>query len=121
MVFTLSKTITFEASHQLKHHDGKCARLHGHSWKAVIVCSGDNLISTGAKTNMLIDYGDITKSVQNLLDNYLDHHHLNDTLKTDSPTSEYVAQWLFEKLKLKLPLLKRVIVHETCTSQCIYQ
>jgi 6-pyruvoyltetrahydropterin/6-carboxytetrahydropterin synthase len=120
MVYTLQKTIAFEASHQLVGHDGKCARLHGHSWKAVIVCSGNNLIDDGAKKNMLIDYGDIKKEIKYLLDDYLDHHHLNYTLGTDSPTSEYVAKWLFDKLKPKIPLLNKIVVRETCTSECIY-
>jgi 6-pyruvoyltetrahydropterin/6-carboxytetrahydropterin synthase len=120
MVYTLEKTITFEASHQLISHDGKCARLHGHSWKAIIICSGNSLIDKGPKQNMLIDYKDIKKEVKYLLDNYLDHHHLNYTLQTDSPTSEYVAKWLFINLKIKLPLLKEIVVYETCTSKCIY-
>jgi 6-pyruvoyltetrahydropterin/6-carboxytetrahydropterin synthase len=69
---------------------------------------------------MLIDYGDIKKEVKYLLDDYLDHHHLNDTLQTDSPTSEYVAKWLFNQLKPKLLLLEKIVVRETCTSECIY-
>jgi 6-pyruvoyltetrahydropterin/6-carboxytetrahydropterin synthase len=120
MVYTLEKTITFEASHQLINHDGKCARLHGHSWKAIVICSGNSLIDTGPKQNMLIDYSEIKKQVKYLLENYLDHHHLNYTLQTDSPTSEYVAKWLFTNLKIKLPLLKEIVVYETCTSKCIY-
>ncbi|NES98612.1 MAG: 6-carboxytetrahydropterin synthase QueD, partial [Desertifilum sp. SIO1I2] len=26
------KEFRFEAAHHLPHHDGKCRRLHGHSW-----------------------------------------------------------------------------------------
>jgi 6-pyruvoyltetrahydropterin/6-carboxytetrahydropterin synthase len=120
MVYTLSKIITFEASHQLMNHDGKCARLHGHSWRAAIVCSGNQLIDSGAKQNMLIDYGDIKGAVKDIVDDYLDHHHLNETLKTDSPTSEFLARWLYKKIKPQLPILQEVKVWETCTSECSY-
>ncbi len=39
--FLLKKTFPFEAAHQLKYHDGKCARLHGHSFKLTVVVAGE--------------------------------------------------------------------------------
>jgi 6-pyruvoyltetrahydropterin/6-carboxytetrahydropterin synthase len=69
---------------------------------------------------MVMDYSDIKKSIKPILENYLDHHHLNDTLAIDSPTSEYVAKWIYEKLKPELPQLAGVMVRETCTSSCLY-
>lgn len=121
MIYQLSKIITFEASHRLEHHDGKCARLHGHSWVAEIFIESNDLIDSGHKKNMVMDYSDIKKSIKPLVENYLDHHHLNDTLATDSPTSEYVAKWIYEKLKPELPQLSSVGVKETCTSSCLYR
>ena len=117
----LYKEFRFEAAHQLPHHDGKCARLHGHSWVMRIYLRGDRLQETGPKQGMLFDFGDIKKYVQPLLDQYLDHYHLNDSLGMESPTSEVITQWIYQALqKAKLPGLAAVDIKETCTAGCIY-
>ena len=116
----ISKEFRFEASHQLPNHDGKCARLHGHSWRCVIYVAGKKLMDSGAKQGMLMDYEDIKKQVKPLIDNYLDHYHLNDTTGLANPTSEAIAKWIYERVEAKIPGLIAVRIDETCTSQCIY-
>lgn len=120
-MWLLSKKFTFEASHQLVNHDGKCARLHGHSWRGEIMIEGHALQPDGPKENMTLDYADIKAPLKPIIDLQLDHWHLNDTLKTDMPTSEFVAQWLFNKLVGKLPSLVAVVIEETCTSRCEFR
>lgn len=120
-MYTLTKEFTFEAAHKLHHHDGKCQRLHGHSWKARIVVKGESLQQEGPKQGMLVDYSDISSVVKPVVEEFLDHHYLNDTLKTDSPTSEYIAAWLFGFFSGKIPNLVAVEVDETCTCSCRYQ
>jgi 6-pyruvoyltetrahydropterin/6-carboxytetrahydropterin synthase len=40
--FTLKERFSFEAAHFLPLHDGKCRRLHGHSWVGwVEICGAD--------------------------------------------------------------------------------
>jgi 6-pyruvoyltetrahydropterin/6-carboxytetrahydropterin synthase len=118
----LYKEFRFEAAHQLPHHDGKCARLHGHSWVCRVYVVGDRLQTTGAKQGMLIDFGDLKKYMQPLLEDYLDHYFLNETLAMENPTSEAIAQWVYEQLeKAQLPGLDAVEIRETCTSGCIYR
>lgn len=121
-VWTISKKFTFEASHQLPEHDGKCRRLHGHSWVGWVEYEGTGLIKEGAKAGMLIDYGDIKAVVKPLVDRFLDHHHLNDTLPVTNPTSESIAEWLYKQLKAQWAgeYLKSVTIEETCTSKCTY-
>lgn len=116
----IGKEFRFEASHQLPNHDGKCARLHGHSWRCVIYVAGDQLINTGAKQDMIMDYDEIKKYVKPLLDNYLDHYHLNETTGLTNPTSEAIAKWIYEQLEDQIPGLVAVRIDETCTSQCVY-
>lgn len=119
-MYTLSKEFRFEAAHQLIHHDGKCARRHGHSWKGTVICKGEELHKNGPKEGMLIDYGDISNVVKPIVEAYLDHWDLNETLKTEMPTSEYVARWMYDTLKGLLPNLYAVVIEETCTSRCEY-
>lgn len=118
--WTLSKDFTFEAAHVLPRHDGKCARLHGHSWKLTVEVANDRLETQGPKTGMVMDFVDIKAAVAPLLESKLDHYYLNDSLEMANPTSENVARWVFDRLLPKLPLLRSVTINETCTSACRY-
>jgi 6-pyruvoyltetrahydropterin/6-carboxytetrahydropterin synthase len=115
------KEFRFEAAHRLPHHDGKCQRLHGHSWIGRVYIRGDQLISTGPKQGMLMDFSQLKQYMQPLLDNYLDHHYLNETTGLENPTCEAMAQWIFEQLeKAGLPGLIAIEIQETCTSGTRY-
>lgn len=116
----ISKKFTFEAAHQLPSHQGKCSRLHGHSWVCWVYVSGDALKTEGSETDMVMDYGTIKAVVKPLLDNYLDHYFLNETTQLENPTSERIAQWIFDRIEAELPGLVAVRVDETCTAHCVY-
>ncbi len=119
-MYQISKTFRFEDSHQLPNHDGKCRRLHGHSWVGKVTIQGSILQIEGPKAGMLMDYGDIKKIVDPIVEEYLDHHHLNESLEMMNPTSEHIAEWLFYKLLPNLPNLHSVCIEETCTSAAMY-
>ena len=121
MPWTLKKTFYFEASHQLPNHDGKCARLHGHSWRMDIEVYGTTLNSEGPERGMVVDYGRISEAVKPLLETKLDHWHLNDTTGLTDPTSEALCWWVWQQLKSSVPGINAVIIWETCTSGCRYQ
>jgi 6-pyruvoyltetrahydropterin/6-carboxytetrahydropterin synthase len=117
----LTKEFRFEAAHKLPKHDGKCARLHGHSWRGIVYIASNTLVESGPKEGMVIDYAEIKNYIKPLLENYLDHHYLNETLELKSPTSENVAKWIYEKLvQSSLPGLIAIKIEETCTSGCFY-
>lgn len=119
-MFRLEKRFSFEASHQLMNHDGKCRRLHGHSWQGVAILLGLDVEGTGPKKGMLVDFGDIGAVIEEMVEAHLDHWHLNDSLITDSPTSEMVAKWCFDYLYPKLPMLAAIRIEETCSSAAEY-
>ena len=119
MRFRLAKTFTFEAAHSLPGFpDGhKCRRLHGHSFRVDIICEGD----LPAGQHHLIDYGDIARIVRPIIDDELDHRHLNEISGLEHPTSEMIAVWLWRRIHPHLPLLIEIEVHETCTSRCVFR
>lgn len=119
-MFELEKTFTFEAGHVLKYHDGKCCRPHGHSYELTVKLRGDTLITEGPKQNMLTDFHDIDRVVEPMIDQYLDHRWLNDTLKTDSSTVEFISKWIYEYLEPHLPYLCAVTLNETPSSKVTY-
>lgn len=119
-MFDLEKIFHFEAGHALTHHDGKCRQPHGHSYILVIHIQANSLIKEGPKRNMVMDFSDITAHVNPMIRDYFDHHWLNETLQTDSPTVEFMAHWIYHYLKPHLPLLHGITLHETATSKVTY-
>jgi len=118
MTVRLIKTFSFEAAHLLPTFpDGhKCRRLHGHSFSVEVHVEGP----VDATRGYLLDYGDI-KAAFDPLHQSLDHRYLNEIAGLENPTSENLAAWIWRRLKPALPLLSRVVVHETCNSRCEYR
>ncbi len=112
------KEFTFEAAHRLPNvpPGHKCARLHGHSFRIELHVQGPEDSSLG----WVMDFGDIKAAFQPLLDK-LDHYYLNEIEGLENPTSERLAQWIWQRLIPRLPILSQVVVRETCTTGCIYR
>lgn len=70
---------------------------------------------------MIIDFSDVSAVVKPMITEYFDHKWMNESLKTDSPTVEYMAKWIFDYLNPRLPLLTAVTVYETATSKATYK
>ena len=119
--FTLRKKFSFEAAHFLPQHDGKCRRLHGHSWVGWVEVVGEELKSEGSQAGMVVDFACLSSMVKPMVDEYLDHHCLNESLPLESPTSEAVAKWVFDHLQAVGLELSAVTIEETCTSVCTYR
>jgi 6-pyruvoyltetrahydropterin/6-carboxytetrahydropterin synthase len=118
MKLELRKTFQFEAAHLLPNlpQEHKCRRLHGHSFRAEIVVSGECDPTLG----WVMDYADISESFKPIWEQ-LDHRYLNEIAGLENPTSENIAVWIWEKLKPILPLLTEVVVAETCTARCVFR
>jgi 6-pyruvoyltetrahydropterin/6-carboxytetrahydropterin synthase len=112
------REFTFEAAHRLPNvpEGHKCARLHGHSYLAMVHVLGP----AGEDTGWVQDFGDI-KVAFKPLEEQLDHHYLNEVPGLENPTSEVLAKWIWDRLVEELPNLTEVRVRETCTSGCIYR
>lgn len=130
---------TFEASHVLPKHPGKCSHLHGHSWLLRVYVSG----VINPETGFVVDYADLKKVVRENVIDVLDHQHLGHGdlvtpyVSRDEaqrqypavfgsdfyPTSENLSKKIFEILRpLIHPLgarLEKVEVRETLSSLAI--
>ncbi|MBN8738674.1 MAG: 6-carboxytetrahydropterin synthase QueD [Lysobacterales bacterium 69-70] len=113
----LFKTFQIEAAHRLPMVPAghKCSRLHGHSFRIDIHVSGP----LDPQFGWVMDFADIKLAFAPLFD-ALDHRYLNEIDGLANPTSENLAIWIWQQLKPGLPLLSKVVVHETCTSGCSY-
>jgi 6-pyruvoyltetrahydropterin/6-carboxytetrahydropterin synthase len=112
------RAFTIESAHRLPHVPAghKCARLHGHSFRLELYLRGP----VDATAGWVMDFADVKAAFQPTYDR-LDHQYLNDIPGLENPTSENLARWIWEQMKPLLPLLSKVVVHETCTSGCVYQ
>jgi 6-pyruvoyltetrahydropterin/6-carboxytetrahydropterin synthase len=112
------KEFSFEAAHRLPHvpEGHKCARLHGHSFQARIYVEGE----IHAEQGWVMDFADIKRHFEPIYQ-ALDHHYLNEIPGLDNPTSEILAQWIWERLKPNLSGLSKIEIRETCTSGCVYR
>lgn len=117
MIVTLAKEFHFEASHRLLHlpDSHPCHHLHGHSYRVIVEVTGE----VDTKTGFLIDYADLKAVVQPVI-NRVDHKHLNDIPGMTYTSAEDIARWLWDNLKPSLPLLSRIIIHETASTRCEY-
>lgn len=95
---TIGKEYKFEAAHHLPNHRGKCAALHGHSYKVGVCLTGPTWANPGASDDrMVMDFGDLDAIVKPVID-ALDHSDLNDPegyaqkqLELGRPTAEALA------------------------------
>lgn len=95
MVVTATKRFTFDACHFLPGHKGKCANMHGHTYKleVTIMREGGKVqpADSGSDAGMVMDFSDLKKLVNEAVIERFDHHNLNDVL-TYRPTAENMAE-----------------------------
>jgi 6-pyruvoyltetrahydropterin/6-carboxytetrahydropterin synthase len=84
----------FDAAHSLPGYKGKCANLHGHTYKVELVVEGPV-----GKNGFVMDFYDLKRVLALALDD-LDHRCLNDLLQ--NPTAELIAEHICSRLKKEL-------------------
>lgn len=108
MFCTIRKRYTFEASHQLPWHQGKCQRLHGHSYKLEVFARA-SLNDNG----IVMDFDDISALVSEHVIKAFDHQHLNDFL--DNPTAENIVSHILLVLREQDQRIFKARLYETET------
>lgn len=119
MKVELVKEFTFEAVDRLPHFPAghQCPPLQSHSFRVAVTVESE--VDCRAQTGHLVDYEDIQKAMQPLLDQYLDHAYLNEIEGLENPASENISKWIWDRLKDRLPGLKRVSLQERCAGSHI--
>jgi 6-pyruvoyltetrahydropterin/6-carboxytetrahydropterin synthase len=117
-MFRLRVETTFAAAHNVVESNGKCEKLHGHTWTVELFVLSEKLEPNG----MVIDFAVLKTALQKVTDK-LDHTYLNEIDELDNPTSENIAKYYFNQLKKILPekpKLEKVRVWESPKSWCEY-
>jgi len=84
----------FDAAHHLPGYDGKCSRVHGHTYKTEVIIDGPV-----GEDGVVMDFYSLKKSVSTALED-LDHRDLNEIVP--NRTAEHIAGWIFQRLKRDL-------------------
>jgi len=108
----------FEAAHRLPRvpEGHKCSRLHGHSFRVELAIDGP----VDPQTGWVIDFAELERRWAPL-HALLDHRYLNEVPGLENPTSEVLAQFIWQSIQPSLAVLSRVTVYETCESRCEYE
>ncbi len=133
----ITKVFTFDAGHRLSDYEGKCKRLHGHTYHLEVTVEGEL-----NKKGMVMDFGDLKSIFNEDIDSKFDHRFMlkigdkyNEAIakalpKGDgsicwvdyNPTAENIAKDILEILKKKLSepaigaKIAKVRLYETPTS-----
>jgi 6-pyruvoyltetrahydropterin/6-carboxytetrahydropterin synthase len=99
MSFRVSKRYGFSASHVLDGlgDDHPCSRLHGHNYEVEVIAEAPELDERG----FVVDFRELD-GVKQMIDQVLDHRHLNDVLK-GQPSAEVLARFVYDWCRANLP------------------
>lgn len=121
----VTKRTGFEAAHNLPNYDGKCANIHGHSYKLEATFSGviDVDLKEGEPSTeaMVCDFSELSKILKQVVGQY-DHSMLNGFFTY--PTAEVMVVRIFEEIQSKCPSDVKVVsvrLWETETSYAEYK
>ena len=116
-MFEVKIETSFSSAHHLLNYKGKCENMHGHNWKVEVTLRGNEL----DKSNILVDFKVLKREVNDIVE-YLDHKDLNELpeFSNESPSSEFIARYIYKKTKEKFIQTYRVDVWETPTSRASY-
>jgi 6-pyruvoyltetrahydropterin/6-carboxytetrahydropterin synthase len=97
----------------LPFHPGKCARMHGHSYRLEVVIRGP-IRTRGPARGMIEDFARVERIVDDRVIEVLDHQNLNDFI--ENPTVENIVLWIWKRLERMLLQLDELVLWETATA-----
>ena len=143
----IGKVIQWDMGHRVLNHRSICKGLHGHRYKAEICVEGELIEQSGAsEEGMVIDFADIKRTAQKLIQEELDHAFMvwdqdkelleffkhskghKPVIVSFTPTAENVAVYIFHILKDKFSDVYKTGLHlqsiklwETPSSYALYR
>jgi len=130
--FSVTRVIHFCYGHRLLDYEGKCMHPHGHNGVAELSIAKEELDKRG----MVVDFGDVKKTVGAWVDETLDHKMLlrkDDVLvpllrglgepvvtMDENPTAENIAKLIYRRAKETGLPVSEVKLWETPQSFAVY-
>ena len=113
----------FDAAHYIDGYDGKCGRMHGHTYKVHMKAKSHKLNpSAYLKTSdMVCDFKELKWAAKDSERGGFDHGVLNELMK-ENTTAERIAEYIHQETQKRIPsgIELEVTVWETDTSWVWY-
>ena len=121
--WTLHTEFKFDAAHYIDGYDGKCGRMHGHTYKVHMKAKSHKLNpSAYLKTSdMVCAFKELKWAAKHSERGGFDHGVLNDLMQ-ENTTAERIAEYIHQETKKRIPsgIELEVTVWETETSWVSY-
>ena len=121
--WTLHTEFKFDAAHYIDGYDGKCGRMHGHTYKVHMKAKSHKLNpSAYLKTSdMVCDFKELKWAAKDSERGGFDHGVLNDLMQ-ENTTAERIAEYIHHETMKRIPsgIELEVTVWETETSWVSY-
>lgn len=121
--WTLHTEFKFDAAHFIDGYDGKCGRMHGHSYKVHIAAKSHKLNPSKYlnSADMVCDFKELKWAANVSEKGGLDHTVLNEEMPVPT-TAERIAEYIHKETKARIPdgIELTVTVWETDTSWVEY-
>ena len=100
----LQTEFRFDSAHLIEGYDGKCARLHGHTYRVRMSAKSHKLNPSKylPTPDMVCDFRELKWPARDSTKGGLDHAYLNDILPI-STTAERIAEYIHQETKKRLP------------------
>lgn len=107
----------FAAAHHLLNYRGKCENPHGHNYVVQVFAQSNQL----DKANVSFDFSVLKGKLKEIV-NDLDHCDLNERadFAGESPSAEFIARYVYNRMKPAVSGLTKVTVFETPTQSATY-
>lgn len=102
--WTLHTEFKFDAAHLIEGYDGKCGRMHGHSYKVRMSAESNKLNPSKylESADMVCDFRELKWASKDKTKGGLDHSVLNEELPV-ATTAERIAEFIHKETSSRIP------------------
>lgn len=121
--WTLNTEFTFDSAHYIEDYDGKCGRMHGHTYRVRIAAKSHKLNPSKYldSPDMVCDFKELKWAARDRDKGGLDHSVLNEQLPMLT-TAERIAEYIHKETTKRIPdgIELKVTIWETDNSWVEY-
>ncbi len=95
---------TFDAAHSIDGYDGKCSRLHGHTYKVRMTAKSNQLNPSKylKSPDMVCDFNELKWAAEDSEKGGLDHVLLDEIVPVNT-TAERIAEYIHKETSKRIP------------------
>ena len=115
----LHTEFTFDAAHRIEGYDGKCGRMHGHTYRVRMTARSSELHPSKYldSADMVCDFRELKWAARDGERGGLDHTVLNEQLPVPT-TAERIAEYLHKETSSRIPDTVKLTVTVWETEDC---